>query len=400
VFSRRALNQLQGVNAFSLRVETMRRQDRLHHDLTTTNPTSAGIPYDWESIRAALAQASFEHYVPNSLGAIGAREQLTQYLERAPAFEDGFHDLAVGGERDVARLMLTASTSEAYGYLFKLLCEAGESILVPTPSYPLIERLAAYENVRTIEYKLVYDGAWHLDRTSVLEAMAHSPRTIVVVSPNNPTASCLSSEDFTFLAQLGVPLIVDQVFAPYVARGGGVGVRELHDCATLTFVLDGLSKRCGLPQLKLGWVSVFGPKHDVDLALTALAHLADTYLSVNRPAEAALGDILRVTSCTRQGIKQRLATNLSSLLAKTQDTCVTPLHYQGGWTVLLRLPGYQTDEEWAVELLERGVLVQPGWLYDVPIVATLVVSLLTPCVTFDAGLDVLCGVLGDAAGER
>lgn len=389
MFSARAQVPERGPNDFSSRVTLLRQQGRIRHDLTSSNPTRLGVNYDWVRLKAALGRAPFEHYIPDSLGARSARQHIVDQLAGTEAFQDGFFDLSVGGELNADRMMLTASTSEAYGYLFKLLCDPGDCVLAPTPSYPLIERLADYERVRAEPYRLAYDGAWHIDRESVLAGLQHDPKAIVIVSPNNPTGSCVSAEEWEFLVGLGVPLIVDQVFAPYVARAGAATGYDFAQSRTLTFVLDGLSKRCGLPQLKLGWVSVSGPERDVSTAMHALSHLADTYLSVNRPVEAAVGELLARTSDVRQDIRNRLRHNMNTLLVKTQHTTLTPLYYQGGWTVIVRLPNTRSDDEWALAALDNGVLVQPGWLYDMPMPATLVLSLLTRPSDFAPGLDIL-----------
>lgn len=389
MFSARAQVPARAVNEFSSRVASLRHQGLIRYDLTGSNPTRAGIDYDWARLKLALGSAPLEHYSPDSLGARSARQHIVDHLARSPS-DDGFFDMSVGGELSADRMLLTASTSEAYGYLFKLLCEPGDVVLAPSPSYPLIERLAAYEGVTAEPYALAYDGAWHVDRDSVLAGLSHAPKAIVVVSPNNPTGSCVSAQEWEFLSTLGVPLIVDQVFAPYVTRAGAATGCEFGRSATLTFVLDGLSKRCGLPQLKLAWVSVSGPEPAVGAAMHALGHLADTYLSVNRPVEAAVGELLASTCEVRRNIRNRLSLNLDTLLATTQHTSLTPLHYQGGWTAIVRLPGYCSDDEWALHALDQGVLAQPGWLYDMPIPATLVLSLLTPPSDFAAGLDALC----------
>jgi alanine-synthesizing transaminase len=389
----------------------MRRQGRIRYDLTTTNPTRAGFDYNWAGLRGALSAGAFELYAPESLGALPARQQIVDFLINSHDTNAGFVDVSVTRELHAENLLLTSSTSEAYGYLFKLLCDPGDSVLIPTPSYPLVERLAAYEGVTSIPYDLAYDGAWHLNRQSVAQATTQAPRAIVVVSPNNPTGSCISHDDLDFLGQFGIPLIIDQVFAPYVlgstalgstsatsrpatpsAAGAGLGPAATSK-KTLTFVLDGLSKRCALPQLKLGWVSVCGEAHDVERTMTALAHVADTYLSVNRPAEAAVGAILELTHNTRRSIRERLATNLHVLHSKTRASSANVLHFQGGWSAIVRLPAYQTDEQWVYETLDRGVLVQPGWLYDIPLAATVVVSLITPTEEFAAGIDELCRVV-------
>lgn len=291
--------------------------------------------------------------------------------------------------------MLTASTSDSYSYLFKALCDPGDCVLLPEPSYPLLDHLAALEGIRAVRYRLNYDGAWHVDWASVQAGLGARPKAIVIVSPNNPTASCVTSDEFQRFAASRVPLIVDQVFAPFVRRGTGAQSLAYHEAGTLTFVLDGLSKRCALPQLKVGWIGVFGPSSDVDAAMDALECIGDTYLGVNSVSERALGALLDATDEMRRSIRSRLAINLDLLECTSKTQPFAGLHYQGGWTTLLRLPNYRSDEEWARMLLERGVIVQPGWLYDCPDPATLVVSLLTPPAAFDHGLRQVCDVLRD-----
>jgi len=269
-------------------------------------------------------------------------------------------------------------------------------VLVPEPSYPLLGHLAALDGVRAVPYRLCYDGAWHVDWDSVSVALKASPKAIVIVTPNNPTASCLTDDEFQVFADQGVPLIVDQVFSPYARHGSGVRPLAFDKVGALTFVLDGLSKRCALPQLKVGWIGVFGPRFAVEPTMAVLDSIGDTYLGVNSISESALGSLLDASFDTRRSIRARLAANLDNLQnARAAGAAFSMLHYQGGWTALLRLPNYRTDDEWARALLARGVIVQPGWLYDCPDAATVVVSLLTPDDTFRAGLSHLEALLAD-----
>jgi aspartate/methionine/tyrosine aminotransferase len=338
-------------------------------------------------------------YAPASLGGEVARAALASHLRQVPADEHGFCDVGLNQEFDASRLMLTASTSDSYAYLFKALCNAGDSVLLPQPSYPLLEHLAALEGVRAVPYRLNYDGAWHVDWDSVRSGLGSKPKAIVIVTPNNPTASCLTSDEFQTFADQGVPLIVDQVFAPFVRRSQGANSLPYHDVGALTFVLDGLSKRCALPQLKVGWIGVFGPRFAVESAMAALEMIGDTYLGVNGIAEGALASILDATNETRRLIRARLAANLEHLdHLKTAGAPVSPLHYQGGWSTLLRLPNYRTDDEWAHRLLKRGVILQPGWLYDCPEPATLVLSLLAQPSSFERGLTQVLEAVEDQEG--
>jgi aspartate/methionine/tyrosine aminotransferase len=271
---------------------------------------------------------------------------------------------------DPDSILLTASTSEAYSYLFKLFCDPGDAVLVPQPSYPLFDHLAALEGVRAIPYPLFFDGRW-------LAAPFETPGgAIVAVSPNNPTGSLA---DIPALRRLGLPLIVDEVFADYAPaapRYDGV------------FYLNGLSKAAGLPQMKLGWI-VFPPAHRA-----ALEWIADSYLSVSAPVQfAAPAWLARITGIQSQ-IRDRCAENQRWLRAFLAGTAVTPLPIDGGWTVPLEIPRTRPEEEVACSLLQQqGVLVQPGYFYDFPREAYLVVSLLPPPAIFAEGVRRLAGAI-------
>ncbi len=387
-FLSRRLARTQGPpNDFARAVAQVRGTSGVRWDLTISNPTIVDLPRDWEPVHRALSVAASERYTPTALGSAAARERIASHLRSPDADEHGFFDVGKNHAFDAARLMLTASTSDSYSYLFKALCEPGDVVLVPEPSYPLLELLATLEGVRMAAYRLNYDGAWHVDWDSVESAMSARAKAIVVVTPNNPTASCSTVADFRRFGAYGVPLIVDQVFAPFARRGTGAQELPYHEAETLTFVLDGASKRCALPQLKLGWIGVFGARRNVEPTLSALESIGDTYLAVNSLSEAAIGDVLESTAQTRCSLRARLATNLSRLNSLVESGApVSVFHYQGGWTAMVRLPNYRTDDEWARALLERRVIVQPGWLYDCPGEATLILSLITPETIFDAGL--------------
>lgn len=392
--SSRLARVLGSPNEFARAVMELKRSGAPFLDLSASNPTVAGLPRDFAPIQRALLAAATDAYAPASLGRLSAREHVASHMSRTEDQEGGFFDVGLNPGFDASRLMLTASTSDSYSYLFKTLCDSGDTILVPEPSYPLLEHLAALEGVRALPYRLNYDGAWHVDWDTVRLGISSRPKAIVLVTPNNPTGSCLTNDEFRAFAELGVPLIVDQVFAPFVRCGSGARALEYHDSRVLTFVLDGLSKRCALPQLKVGWVGVFGPNSAVASAMSALESIGDTYLAVNSLGEGALGPLLEVTADTRRSIRARLAVNLENVeRLVTRGAPFSLLHFQGGWTALLRLPNFRTDEEWARALLARGVIVQPGWLYDCPEPATLAVSLLTPEAAFQAGLAQLREVL-------
>jgi aspartate/methionine/tyrosine aminotransferase len=333
-------------------------------DLTLSNPTRADLPYDEAAIRAALAAAPLR-YDPTPFGLPAARAAVAADL---------------GAHVDPDRVVLTASTSEAYGHLFKLLCDPGDEVLVPQPSYPLFEHLARLDAVRTVPYPLRYAGRWHLD------TVRPGPRTraVLVVHPNNPTGSYLARDEADALAALGLPIVADQVFARYPLVDDRERVPDLLRDDVLTFTLGGLSKLAGLPQLKLGWIVVGGPEARVREALARLELIADTYLSVGTPVQHALPALLAARRVTEDAIRARTRRNLARLQAATAGGPVSVLRAEGGWYAVLQLPRTRTEEEWALTLLERdGVLVHPGHFYDFEREAYAVVSLLPPEPVFD-----------------
>jgi aspartate/methionine/tyrosine aminotransferase len=334
-------------------------------DLTESNPTRAGLDYPTEEILAALADPSGLRYDPEPRGLLSAREAVARYYGNVPA----------------SRILLTASTSEAYAYLFKLLCDPGDEILSPRPSYPLFEFLAGLESVRVAQYPLRYDGAWHIDFDALQRSITPRTKAIVVVNPNNPTGSFLKREEFVRLQNLRIPILSDEVFSDYAFAPDESRVASLANASeVLTFSMSGLSKIAALPQMKLGWIVASGPGREA--ALQRLELIADTYLSVATPVQIALPRLLEVSVAMRAQILDRTRANLALLRKST-----VPLHVEGGWYATLHVPRTKSEEEWAIALLDRrDVLVQPGFYFDFESEAFLVLSLLTRQDIFAEGL--------------
>lgn len=325
----------------------------------------------WERLPEVHAAA----YAPEPFGLASARGAVSSWMARR------------GTPTDASRVLLTASTSEAYAFLFKLLCDPGDEVLVPQPSYPLLEHLSRLELVQARPYALRYDGRWHIPVDEVARAVTSRTRAIVLVSPNNPTGSFTKRDELAGLARLGVPLISDEVFAEYPHRDDPARAPSalLADGA-LVFTLFGLSKLAALPQRKLSWMAVGGPDAAVDEALSRLDIIADTFLSVATPVQLALPEILAAHAPVTEAIGARVLHNLAVLRARATDSPATVLDVEGGWYATLRLPATHDDEAWALGLLDQAnVLVQPGYFYDFAGGSYIVVSLLGPEVDFAAG---------------
>jgi aspartate/methionine/tyrosine aminotransferase len=357
-------------------------------DLTISNPTPVGLPDLGPRVREALAATAGGAYEPDPAGLASARAAIADELT------------AVGAPIAPDRLLLTASSSESYALLFKLLADPGDAVLVPEPSYPLFEYLARLEGVEPVPYRLAWDGAWHVDLASLDEALSRAAgraRALVVVNPNNPTGSFLKRAELPALAARcaahGLAAIADEVFAPYAAgedadRVSALAAEAAFTARVPTFALGGLSKSCGLPQLKLGWIAVAGPRTDADAALARLALVADTYLSVSAPVQAAAASLLAVGRDARAAIAARVTRNRATLAAAlpASSPC-TPLASEGGWSAIVRVPATRADDEWARALLvEDGVLVHPGYFFDLRGGAFLVLSLLPPPEVFAEGV--------------
>lgn len=339
-------------------------------DLTETNPTRAGLPYQDEAILCALADPRALTYEPHALGLPAAREAIAR-LHAWP--------------RD--RIVVTASTSESYSLLFKLLCDAGDEVLVPRPSYPLFEHLARFEHVSLVPYPLAYDGAWHIDASALHQARTTRTRAIVVVHPNNPTGSYVRRDELHLLASLDLPVISDEVFSAYALEDDAARASSLLELSDrLVFSLGGLSKYAALPQLKAGWMLIGGPEQLAQKAIDRLEVLCDTYLSVGTPVQCALDALLTATNGTRAAIGARVRKNLIQLGRALEGTSAHALRVEGGWSAIVRIPAITTDDAFALELLQKdAVLVHPGSFYDLGPAPHLVVSLLTPESVFAEG---------------
>lgn len=353
------------------------RGDRLI-DLTETNPTRVGLSYPGRIV-AALASPDGLGYAPQPFGLPEARERVAE-------------EVAAGGAAvDPARVILTASTSEAYGYIFKLLCNPGDEVLVPVPSYPLFEYLTRLELVSVRTYALEFHGTWSIDAHAVEAAMTPRTRAVLVVSPNNPTGSVLTRADLDALAVLcasrRVALVGDEVFADYPIDPRPDLARVLDQDEALTFSLGGLSKSAGLPQMKLGWIVAGGPPALVDAALARLEIICDTYLSVSTPVQRAAGALIDAGREVRAQILDRVTANLRDLrgLAAAHPAC-SVLRVEGGWSAVVRVPATRTEESLVLDLLEQDhVLAHPGYFFDFPHEAFVVVSLLPPPADFREG---------------
>lgn len=347
-------------------------------DLTESNPTAAGFVYPSDAILSALSNPRSLRYEPAAAGLPSARAAVSAY----------YH-----GRVSPDRVLLTASTSEAYAFVFKLLCDPSAEVLVPAPSYPLFDYLAALDSVRVIQYPLVYHASWTIDFDALTSAITPRSRAVVLVNPNNPTGSFLKQSEVARLIDLcrrhRLALISDEVFADYALDDNPRLIRSLTDLdQVLTFCLSGLSKVAGLPQLKLGWIVSGGPIHDRERAFERLELIADTYLSVSAPVQWAAPDLLRLRGEIQPRILDRVRANRAFLAGQIGPTSPWKLlATEGGWYAVMEAPRIQSEEEWVLGLLrDEDVLVQPGFFFDFEREAFLVISLLTPDEIFREGV--------------
>ena len=348
-------------------------------DLTGSNPTA--IPgYPHEAIRQIVGQMEDVAYRPDPFGLKEARQAVQ-------AFYDG-QRIPV----ETSDIALTASTSEAYSLLFKLLCDTGDEVLIPVPSYPLFEYLAGFENARIVPYRLGYDGSWFVDFTHMREQVTPRTRAIVIVNPNNPTGSFLKkSEQETLIAlsiETGIPVIADEVFMNYEFFDDAARCRTLiHDNRALSFSLNGLSKVSGMPQMKLAWIVVNGPVSERQAVRERLEILLDTYLSVNTPVQLCARRLLALGADIRKTLLDTARTNLQQARDSLAGSPVHALHAEGGWSAILQLPRTRSEEQWLLDLLrEQDVLLQPGFFFDMPSEAYAVASLITEPSIFREGI--------------
>jgi aspartate/methionine/tyrosine aminotransferase len=381
-------------NALTRAIEEARASGEEILDLTVSNPTEAGVRPDAEIVLAALANPEAMHYDPQPRGLLEARQAVCRYYRES-------HEVF---DLDPERLILTTSTSEAYSYVFRLLSNPADEILVPKPSYPLFEFLADLADVKLVPYPLLYDHGWQIDFDSLYKAATAQSRAVILVHPNNPTGSYVAAAEAAalndFCRDYGLALIVDEVFLDYlhddysherVPRPSFVANAE-----ALTFTLSGVSKISALPQMKLAWVATSGPKEMVAEAGARLEIIADTYLSMNAPVQLAAPVLLDQRKQIQPILLDRLRENLAELDRQLagRPSC-TRLLVEGGWYVVVRVPVIESDEDLAIRLLrEARVSVHPGHFYDFPNEGHLVLSLITEPATFREGVARLLQVVG------
>ena len=353
-------------------------------DLTESNPTRVGLSPSMAL--EALADPRALRYDPDPKGLAAARQAVSAYYAESR-----------GAAVDPEHIVLTASTSEAYAMLFKLLCDPGDCVLVPEPSYPLFAMLTGLEGVRAVPYPLHFDGEWHLDASAV--RFPERCRAVLLVSPGNPTGAFVKEVELAALtsgcAGAGCALISDEVFADFAWAADPRRVPTLAARGeVLSFALSGISKVCGLPQLKLGWCVVSGPGDEVARALSRLEIVADTYLSVATPVQLAAGRLLEARHSFQRRVLERVQANRRALgRVRPADARWDVLPAEGGWSAVLSVPRTRSEEDLVLALLAAGVLVHPGYFFDFSTGAHLVLSLVAPEGDFARAAQVLSRVL-------
>ncbi len=366
-------------NRLSAALEAHRAAGKPLIDLTVSNPTECGFAYDEKAILAALQNRASLKYEPNPRGLEVARSAVSQYYA-----EHG----AIVSTNDI---FLTTSTSEAYSFIFRTLCDPGDELLIPEPSYPLFDFLADIQDVRLVRYPLLYDYGWQIDFHALEQAISPRTRGVIVVHPNNPTGHFCKPQEMQKLNEIcaahEIAIIADEVFLDFALKEEHPATFAANSDA-MTFTLSGLSKICGLPQMKAAWLVVSGPEPRKSEALARLEVIADTYLSMNAPIQWALPTLLGQRHAFQIQLIARVRENLAELdaqLAK-QKSC-SRLEVEGGWNALIQVPATRSDEELAIDLLAtRGVYVHPGHFYDFPSEGTIILSLLTPQHQFREGV--------------
>ena len=358
-------------------------------DLTAANPTRCGFAVDAQALLDPLSAAGALDYDPQPFGRLAAREAVCGYYRER------------GAAVDAGNVCLTTSTSEAYSFLFRLLCDPGDEVLIATPGYPLLDYLAGLDDVRLVEYPLLYEHGWQVEPGAIESRIGPRTRVLALVHPNNPTGHFVSEAERARMEALcvrhGLALLVDEVFLDYgwtgawaaTGKGGGRSfARGPHPA--LTFVLSGMSKIAALPQMKLSWLAVCGPEGLRDEARARLEVIADTFLSVNAPVQHALPAWLAGCGGMQEQIRRRVAGNLAELDRLLVGTAASRLQGEGGWYAVLRIPALGPDEAFALALLERtGVLVHPGSAFGFAGRGWVVVSLLPELEVFSLGVESL-----------
>jgi alanine-synthesizing transaminase len=374
-------------NALTVAFDRFRASGRPLIDLTCSNPTAAGFKYDGEAILKALASPLALEYEPDPKGLVTARRAVAEYYAA--------HGVAI----NPAHILLTTSTSEAYSFIFRILCDPCCEVLIPEPSYPLFEFLAEIQDVRLVRYPLVYDHGWQIDFHALESAITANTRAVIVVNPNNPTGHYTKPHERERLnaicAQHELAILSDEVFLDFPVASALPNARSLAgNEAVLTFTMSGLSKIAGLPQMKAAWLVASGPADQTSDALERLEVVADTYLSMSAPIQHALPEFLARRHSFQRELTARVRQNLSELDRQlaAQKTC-SRLDVEAGWYATVRVPATRSDEDAAIELLEKhGVAIHPGHFYDFPSDGHLVVSLITPESDFAVGIRRVLGM--------
>jgi aspartate/methionine/tyrosine aminotransferase len=372
-------------NAYAKALRAHAETSRHLLDLTVSNPTTCGFSYDEGAILSAFGSPVVLRYEPQSKGFLAARQAIAAYYDET-------HGLP---KIDPEQILLTTGTSEAYSFLFRLLCEPGDEVAIAQPSYPLFEFLADIQDVRLRPFRLVYDHDWQIDFHALQHAITGRTRAILLLHPNNPTGHFIKESEAAELTRLcaerDLALIVDEVFLDYPLPGTPSSRPRNRSFAAnhgaVTFVLSGLSKVSALPQVKLGWVVAAGPRDLVHNAMERLEIISDTYLSLSTPLQQALPVLLSQRTVIQSQLMARVSSNLQELDRQLRHNLVTRLEVEGGWYAVLRVPAIQSDEAFVIRLLERrSVAVHPGHFYDFAEDGYIVLSLLAPLDTFSAGL--------------
>jgi len=373
-------------NLLAARLEVLERRGTPPVDLTVSNPADCGLAPDEAWLRGVLSFRALAAYAPEPLGQLAARQAVARDQTR------------LGAHLEPGQLVLSASTSEAYGWLFAMLCDPGDSVLVPAPSYPLLPFLAELSSVELRSFPLPEDPFGSLDLDDVAALADETTRAVVLVSPANPTGWVLGDADQARLdalcARRDWALIVDEVFVEFPRRGRPARSVAARSAEALTFSLQGLSKSAGLPGWKLAWTAVLGPAPERDEALARLELIADTHLSASAPAQQALPELLTGSAAWRAGVALRLDQNARALRdARPSDASWDLMPSAGGWSAVVRLPQTADETEVCLALLEAGVQVQPGHFYDFPRGRWLVLSLLPTPARFTDGVSRLARTL-------
>jgi alanine-synthesizing transaminase len=365
-------------NRLAAALERYKSSGRRLLDLSVSNPTECCFNYDAPAILHAFSTPASMEYHPDPRGLKSARQAVSDYY-------------AAHGERlAIEDLLLTASTSEAYSFIFRLLCNPDDELLIPTPSYPLFDFLADVNDVKLTRYPLFYDHGWHIDMHALKQAVTPRTRGAIVVHPNNPTGHFTRPDEVAQLNQIcsdnQMAIIADEVFLDFSL--GATAKSFVANQGALTFTMSGISKISGLPQMKFAWLAVSGREGLKREVLARLEMIADTYLSLNAPIQLAAPVLLQQRDVFQQQLIARMRANLAELdlqLVKTPQ--LNRLAVEGGWYAVLRVPATRPDEDLAIELLEKhDVYVHPGHFYDFSGDGYLVVSLITPEEEFAEGL--------------